>query len=99
MSASAEQVTSRQGQPMCPGCGPTAQVLLKCRVCKRPAVDLSVDYMQMRKALQTISALGGNMPDQRLTSATGPNDAVMRGLMYCEARRLALEALGKEGAV
>lgn len=47
----------------------------------------------MRKALRNISGLGGNMPDDRLTCKTGANDAVSRGLMYVEARRLAYEAL------
>jgi hypothetical protein len=43
--------------------------------------------------LKTIAKLGGNLPDDRLTSKTGPNDAVARGLMYVSARELALAAL------
>jgi hypothetical protein len=42
--------------------------------------------------VRTIASLGGNLPDDRLTSRTGPNDAVSRGLMYTEARRLAIDA-------
>src|SRR5271154_264561 len=41
--------------------------------------------------VRAIASLGGNLPDDRLTSRTGPNDAVSRGLMYTEARRLAIE--------
>ena len=41
--------------------------------------------------VRAIASLGGNLPDDRLTSRTGPNDAVSRGLMYTEARRLAVE--------
>lgn len=44
-------------------------------------------------ALRAIISLGGNLPDERLTTRTGPNDAVQRGLMYTEARRIAKEAL------
>lgn len=47
----------------------------------------------MRDALEQIAALGGNLSDDRLTARTGANDAVSRGLMYCEARRLARAAL------
>jgi len=43
--------------------------------------------------IRAIAALGGNLPDDRLTGRTGPNDAAQRGLMYTEARRLANEAL------
>lgn len=49
--------------------------------------------MNAIQALQTIAALGGNLPDESLTDRTGPNDAAHRGLMYTEARRLAREAL------
>jgi hypothetical protein len=42
--------------------------------------------------VRAIASLGGNLPDDRLTSRTGPNDAAARGLMYTEARRLANEA-------
>ena len=49
--------------------------------------------LQLKTALRQIAAIGGNLPDNRLTSKTGPNDAVQRGLMYTQARRIAQEAL------
>jgi len=45
------------------------------------------------KALRSISLLGGNLSDEALTSRTGPNDAVSRGIMYTGARNVALECL------
>jgi hypothetical protein len=47
----------------------------------------------LERTLRNIALLGGNLPDDRLTDKTGPNDAVARGLMYTEARREALEVL------
>lgn len=47
------------------------------------------------KMFKTIAKLGGNLPDDRLTDRTGPNDAAHRGLMYVGARDLALKTLGK----
>jgi hypothetical protein len=47
----------------------------------------------LEQTLRNIALLGGNLPDDRLTDKTGPNDAVARGLMYTEARREALEVL------
>jgi len=44
-------------------------------------------------ALRSIVALGGNLPDDRLTNPTGPNDAAHRGEMYASARRIARLAL------
>ncbi len=46
-------------------------------------------------ALKCIAEIGGNLPDDRLTDRTGPNDAKQRGLMYCGARQIANEALLK----
>ena len=51
----------------------------------------------MRESLEAISLLGGNLQDEHLTDRTGANDAAARGLMYCEARRLALAALAAAG--
>ena len=48
---------------------------------------------KLTATLRVIASLGGNLPDERLTTRTGPNDAVSRGLIYCEARRLANAAL------
>lgn len=45
------------------------------------------------KVLKTIASFGGNLPDDSLTSRTGPNDAVARGQMYVGARNLALDFL------
>lgn len=47
------------------------------------------------KALESIANLGGNLPDEQLTTKTGANVAVMRGLMYTEARRIARGAIAK----
>lgn len=51
---------------------------------------------KLRTTLRYISILGGDLDDNRLTNRTGANDARHRGLMYCEARRLALEALAEK---
>lgn len=45
------------------------------------------------RSLRVIAAIGGNLPDERFTDRTGPNDAAHRGLMYCEAREIATKAL------
>lgn len=42
-----------------------------------------------------IALLGGNLSDENLTSKTGPNDAVARGLMYIRARIYATTMLGE----
>lgn len=47
----------------------------------------------MKSALESIALIGGNLPDDRLTDRTGPNDAAHRGLMYVNARDLAKKAL------
>lgn len=49
----------------------------------------------MRNALKQIAALGGNLPDERLVTATGPRDAVARGEMYTAAREIAHAALSQ----
>ena len=46
-----------------------------------------------QKVLKQIAILGGNLSDETLIERTGPNDAVARGLMYTEARKLALSML------
>jgi hypothetical protein len=56
---------------------------------KRANARLKLQMVAQR--VRTIASLGGNLPDDRLTSRTGPNDAAARGLMYTEARRLANE--------
>jgi hypothetical protein len=52
-----------------------------------------MESAKLRQAHRWITTLGGNLSDDRHTDATGPNDARQRGLMYCEARRIAREAL------
>lgn len=47
------------------------------------------------RALEGIAAIGGNLPDEELTTRTGANDAVHRGLMYVGARHIAQEAIAK----
>lgn len=52
------------------------------------------EYERYRTALKAIAGLGDNLSDHRLT-ATGSNDAVQRGALYVEARRIAKEAIGQ----
>jgi len=51
---------------------------------------------RLAEALSYIAIIGGNLPDEHLTDRTGPNDARARGLMYCEARRIARAELESE---
>ena len=55
--------------------------------------QLNEKMAAMVKALEAISMIGGNLPDDRFTSKTGPNDAAQRGMMYCAAREIARLAL------
>lgn len=52
---------------------------------------------ELADALKQIAALGGNLPDDRLTSRTGPNDAATRGQMYVAARSMASTVLRNLG--
>lgn len=45
------------------------------------------------KALEAITDVAGNLPDDRLTDRTGPNDAAYRGQLVCNARNIAHFAL------
>lgn len=47
----------------------------------------------MKAALEAISMVGGNLPDDSLTDRTGPNDAAHRGLMVVRAREIAKKTL------
>jgi len=59
---------------------------------------LRAEVARLRKALDGVCNLGGNLPDESLTDKTGPNDAAYRGWLYCDARRLARAALeGRKG--
>jgi len=49
----------------------------------------------MLAALKSIALIGGNLPDDRLTNATGPKDAELRGGMYVSAREIARAAITK----
>ena len=53
----------------------------------------NAEIERLRAALEAIALIGGNLPDERLTDRTGPNDAAYRGQMYVNARNIAREAL------
>ena len=55
--------------------------------------ELEARIIELENALRSIAGIGGNLPDDRLTDRTGPNDAAQRGLMYCHARLIALRNL------
>ena len=46
-------------------------------------------------ALRAISCIAGNLPDDRLESRTGANDAVARGMLVTRARMIARAAIAK----
>ncbi len=48
---------------------------------------------RLRAALAAVAGIGGNLPDESLTTRTGPNDSVHRGNMYCHSRAIARKAL------
>lgn len=50
-------------------------------------------------ALRSIALVAGNLPDDRLTTRTGANDAVGRGLMVVSARAMARQCLKDGGFV
>jgi hypothetical protein len=58
-----------------------------------PMVNHEERLCRVEKYLRAIMALGGNLPDERFVTRTGPNDAKLRGEMYVQARQLATEAL------
>lgn len=49
------------------------------------------------ETLKSIAALGGNLPDARYESRTGPNDAALRGMLYVGCRTQAINTLNKLG--
>ncbi len=48
---------------------------------------------KLLEALRAISLAGGNLPDERWTDKTGPNDAAYRGLIYVQCREIARAAI------
>lgn len=57
------------------------------------------DALILLRALKSVALQGGNLSDDRLTDRTGPNDAAQRGIIYCNARnaaRNAILAVGEE---
>lgn len=61
------------------------------------AKQLTEFEQEVVKTLRAIALQGGNLPDDRLTSKTGPNDAVARGQMYVNCRTLANNLLRRHG--
>lgn len=57
------------------------------------AEKAEAESRRLREALEAITRVAGNLPDDRLTDRTGPNDAAQRGLMVVCARDLARVAL------
>ena len=59
-----------------------------------PAYDeLLASHERLLMALEAIANIGGNLPDERLENATGPNDARLRGGMVVGARDIARYAI------
>lgn len=88
------------GSPVCAKCGDNYTLREHsdptefCDKCAHDVVDaLRAENERLRGALGNIQNIGGNLPDERLTDRTGPNDAAARGLMYCAARDMARAAL------
>jgi len=75
------------------GYGDSGELPATQSLSRETALELCVAVYRLRKHLKAIASLGGNLPDDRLEDRTGPNDAKARGIMYCEARRLANAAL------
>jgi len=58
-----------------------------------PAPDLASENERLRKALEMVAHVAGNIPDDILCRATGANDARYRGGLVCSARDIARAAL------
>lgn len=67
--------------------------ILEQRAFKAGAEWQKEQNMKLLTYLKGIAEWPGNLPDDRLTSKTGPNDAVARGLMVCAMREIAIEAV------
>lgn len=59
---------------------------------------MALDKETLEYALRRIASLGGDYSDIQLTTRSGPNDAIHRGLLYISSRNIALQALGTRTA-
>jgi hypothetical protein len=50
-------------------------------------------YKRVFELLKGIAEWAGNLPDDKLTTATGPNDAALRGGKISDMRAIAVEAI------
>ncbi len=50
-------------------------------------------YKRVFELLKGIAEWAGNLPDDKLITATGPNDAVLRGGKITDMRAIAVEAI------
>lgn len=55
--------------------------------------NLKARNAELLTALEKVSLVAGNLPDDRLTSPTGPMDGAFRGSMVCAARDIARAAI------
>ncbi len=54
---------------------------------------LLAKHERLLAALDAVANIAGNLPDERLENATGPNDARLRGGMVVSARNIARAAI------
>ena len=64
-----------------------------CDICGRSGVKGWRTSRPTATGIQRATLCGPCLGDELLTSRTGPNDAVQRGLMYVESRRIARDFL------
>lgn len=69
-------------------------------MCEKVPDEVALETTALRErvkvledTLDGISKIGGNLSDDALTTRTGGNDAVQRGIMVCTARTVARTAL------
>ena len=65
---------------------------------QRSMAKMGAERERLLGTLRQIAEVAGNLPDERLTTRSGANDAVARGLMVVTARTLANDALVAAGA-
>ena len=62
-------------------------------------LSINVDQLpEIIDGLRVIASLGGNLPDKAWMTATGPNDARMRGTLLVEARNIAKKLIADTDA-